>query len=150
MGPSLRVRPHRPTYMRLPKKTTKNLPKRNGEGGGRCLGTPTRPGCEGCLHSAPPTGIIPTHHPPCWDTNTTLSAACRACLSATTIIRARLPTRLLQPNLVIRETLPTQLTKWWGETVRDCGSAPPMSSPIARPSLTAPAPHTHTFVVLCW
>merc|ERR1711936_1260089 len=26
------------------KKTTKNLPKRNGEGGGRCLGTPTRPG----------------------------------------------------------------------------------------------------------
>jgi len=145
MGPSLRVRPHRPTYMRLQKDHQKPAKKKRR----RRREMPRHP------HPSRVKGVcIPPHpqasSPPIPHAETPTPSqqpAAPACLPLPS--SARLPTRLLQPNLVIRETLPTQLTKWWGETVRDCGSAPPMSSPIARPSLTAPAPpHTHICCVV--
>merc|ERR1712025_349744 len=76
----------------------------------------------------------PTHRQtptlPCRETNTFL-AACRACLSAT-----------------IHSASPHPTYKVMSETVRDCGSAPPMSSPIAIPSLIRlPPPLTHMCVV---
>jgi len=88
------------------KKTTKNLPKRNGEGGGRCLGTP-HPSRVGRVSAL----FRPTHrHPPpiSWAETPTPSQqpAAPACLPPSPA--ARFPTRLLhQPNLVIRETIPT-------------------------------------------
>merc|ERR1712066_109995 len=54
------------TYLyAAPKRPPKNLPKRNGEGGGRCLGTPPHPSKVGvgCQHySALPTGKPPPSH----------------------------------------------------------------------------------------
>jgi hypothetical protein len=110
MGPSLRVRPHRPTYMRLQKDHQKPAKKKR------------RRRREMPRHPAPPTSRVgrvsalfrPTHTgtpPPTlsYAEFYTLSAACRACLSGPPSPAARFPTRLLQkPNLVIRETIPTQ------------------------------------------
>merc|ERR1712051_1144761 len=128
------------------KKTTKNLPKRNGEGGGRCQGTP-HPLCGWEGVSIPPHPQAPP--PVSWAETPTPSQqpAAPACLPPSPA--ARFPTRLLhQPNLVIRETIPTQNIQ---SDERDCpglrvGPAHVVAHRLSLPLRSRP-PNTH--VLLC-
>lgn len=142
MGPSLRVRPHRPTYMRLQKDHQKPAKKKRRRRREMPRHPPTHPGWR-------VSAFRPTHrHPPpipLAETPTpSQQPAAPACLPPSP---ARLPTRLLQPNLVIRETLPTQLTKWWARLSGTAGRPRPRRRPSLAPPLLLPPP-THTFVVV--
>jgi len=145
MGPSLRVRPHRPTYMRLQKDHQKPAKKKRR----RRREMPRHP------HPSRVKGVcIPPHpqasSPPIPHAETPTPSqqpAAPACLPPSPA--ARFPTRLLhQPNLVIRETIPTQNIQ---SDERDCpglrvGPAHVVAHRYSLPN-TTPAPLTHMCVV---
>jgi hypothetical protein len=106
MGPSLRVRPHRPTYMRLQKDHQKPAKKKRRRRREMPRHPPPTLWVGGCQHSAPPTGTPHPHPEGAEKPTPSQQPAAPACLPPSPA--ARFPTRLLQkPNLVIRETIPT-------------------------------------------
>ena len=145
MGPSLRVRPHRPTYMRLPKKTTKNLPKRNGEGGGRCLGTPTRPGWRVSAfrpthrHHPHPSPMLRHQHP--------LSSLPR--LPVCHHPQRVSPPAFSNPILWLEKLSPPNLQSDEARLSGTAGRPRPCRRPSLAPPLLLPPPtHTHICCVV--
>lgn len=147
MGPSLRVRPHRPTYMRLQKDHQKPAKKKRRRRREMPRHPPPTLWVGGCQHSAPPTG---TPHPyPGLRHQHPLSSLPRLPVCHHHPQRVSPPAFSKNPILWLEKLSPPWTYKVMSETVRDCGSAPPMSSPIACPSLNAPAPQTHMYCCVC-
>ena len=145
MGPSLRVRPHRPTYMRLQKDHQKPAKKKRRRRREMPRHPPPTLWVGGCQHSAPPTG---TPHPyPGLRHQHPLSSLPRLPVCHHHPQRVSPPAFSTNPILWLEKLSPPRTYKVMSETVRDCGSAPPMSSPIAIPSLIRLPPPSHTCVL---
>lgn len=145
MGPSLRVRPHRPTYMRLQKDHQKPAKKKRRRRREMPRHPPPIQG-GGCQHSAPPTGT-PHHSSPMLRHQHPLSSLPRlpVCHHHPRVS----PPAFSNPILWLEKLSPPNLQSDEARLSGTAGRPRPRRRPSLAPPLLLPPP-THTDLLLCW